>query len=123
MTRGRVRDVPSLAFSRGWELHRIKQAALWLERSAVQRRVAVARHGGQMLGRGISLVMRVAIPWIAGMLDQHLAIAGDFRDDRGGGYRCAAPVTLRHAALGNLQVGYTEGVNDDHVRQGGNRHD
>src|SRR5687768_7774559 len=100
MTHGQVRDVPSLEFSRGWELHRIKQAALWLERSAVQRRVAVARDSGQMLGRGISLVVRVAIPWIAGMLNEHFAIAGDLGNDRGGGYRRTSPVTLRHAALG-----------------------
>jgi hypothetical protein len=105
MTRGRVRDVPSLEFSRGWELHRIKQAALWFERSAVQGRVAVARHGRQMLGRGVSLVMGVAVTRIAGVLDQHLAIARDFGHDRGGRDGCTSPVTLRHAALGDLQIG------------------
>ena len=83
----------------------------------MQRRVAVARDGGEMVGGGVALVAIVAVARIGGVVRQHLAIARHLGDDRRGGNGAAAAIAVQHAALRDQQVGNAERVDEHEVRQ------
>src|SRR3954468_7649 len=104
-------------------LDRIKQAGLRLERAAVHGGVPVPGYRGEVLCRGVSLVVIETVAWIDGVQGEHLAVAGHFGDDRGGRDRAALAVSLRDPALGDEQIRNTEGVHQHHVRQRCDRHD
>ena len=96
--------------------HRIKQRR-GLERTAMQGRVAVERHGREMLRGGVALVAVVAVARIGLVMPLHLAIAGHLGDDRRRGHRAHLAVALGHAHLRHHQIGNLEGVHHHHVGQ------